>query len=229
MKLGKRLAAIASKVPQGSRLGDIGTDHAYLPIYLVRHNIISYAIAGDLHQGPYLSAQKAVQDAGLEKFISVRQGDGLNVIKPGEVDAIVIAGMGGANIINILTSRPDVTGTVTRMILQPMIAAAPVRRWLTENRWRITDETLAEDEGKTYQIIVTEQGETQPLDPIFYEIGPVLWNSKHPLLKQLIAEILIHYKEIIIAMSGSPAAAASPKYQELIAKMKALEEKLICL
>ena len=148
MKLGHRLKVIASMVPTGLTLADIGTDHAYLPIYLIEQNIVPCAIAGDVHQGPYLTAQNAVSSLQLEHRISVQLGNGLEVVKPGEADVVVIAGMGGATIIDILQSCPEVTRTVKRLILQPMIAASLVRKWLHTHGWWIVEEQLVEEEGK---------------------------------------------------------------------------------
>lgn len=229
MKLGERLKCIADMVPAGVNMADIGTDHAYLPIYLVTNNIIPRAIAGDIHYGPYLSAKNAVESGQLAEYISVRQGNGLEVITPGEADVVVIAGMGGANIIDILTSRPEVTNSIKRLILQPMIAAALVRAWLHTNQWHIVDEQLVEEDGRLYQIIAAEPGLSQQLEPVLYEIGPLLWQRRHPLLKRHIEELLVHLRGVLAAMAGSTEAVNSPKYKELSKKLKDLEDKFVCL
>ena len=91
MKLGSRLAALAAFVPQGTRMADIGTDHAYLPIELVQSDIAVSAVAADVHIGPYQAAKENIKSLGLNNKISVRFGDGLSVLSPGEVDTVVIA------------------------------------------------------------------------------------------------------------------------------------------
>lgn len=229
MKLGKRLQTIADMVPARSTLADIGTDHAYLPIYLVKQKNVIRAIAGDVHHGPFLSAQNAVANAQLEQYISVRQGNGLDVLTPGEADVVVIAGMGGPNIIDILSSRPEVTVKLKRLILQPMIAAPFVRNWLNNNNWKIVTEELVEEEGKLYQIIAAEPGVNGQVDDVLNEIGPLLWENKHPLLKRHIHEVVTHLRGILSAMSGSTEAVNSEKYKNLSDKLKALEDKMLCL
>lgn len=229
MKLGHRLKVIASMVPTGLTLADIGTDHAYLPIYLVEQNIVPCAIAGDVHQGPYLSAQNAVSSLQLEHRISVRLGNGLEVVKPGEADVVAIAGMGGATIIDILQSCPEVTRTVKRLILQPMIAASLVRKWLHIHGWQIVEEQLVEEEGKLYQIIAAEPGESPEYETILDEIGPLLWQTKHPLLQLHINELIKHLRGVLSAMQSSPEAVNSEKYKEYASRLKGLENKLLCL
>lgn len=229
MKLGQRLQTIAAMVPAGGTMADIGTDHAYLPIYLVTEKIVTRAIAGDVHHGPYVSAKNAVAAAQLQQAISVRLGNGLAVLQPGEADIVVIAGMGGANIIAILQACPDITGRIQRLILQPMIAAAAVREWLDTHGWQIVDEQLVLEEGKLYQIMAAEPGAGSIADKSLYEIGPLLWQSRHPLLRQHMNELISHLRAVILAMSGSDGAVKSAKYREYTSKLNDLEEKLSCL
>ena len=229
MKIGERLQAIADMVPVGVTMADIGTDHAYLPIYLITHAVVNHAIAGDVHHGPYLSAKNAVADAQLEQVISVRNGNGLEVVHPGEAETVVIAGMGGLNIIDILRSRPEVTTTLKRLVLQPMIAASSVRMWLHTNGWQIISEQLVQEDGKLYQIIAAEPGESQPFEPILYEIGPLLWQARHPLLRLHIEELIEHLRGVLAAMAGSTEAVHSAKYREFADKLKDLEDKRACL
>lgn len=230
MKLGERLQAIADMVPSGvASIADIGTDHAYLPIYLVNNKIVTQAIAGDIHQGPYLSAKNAVDAAHLEQSISVRLGNGLEVVNPGEAEVVIIAGMGGLNIIDILSSCPDVTATLKRLIVQPMIAAPAVRGWLYDNGWQIVSEQLVREDGKLYQIIAAAPGEKQSFEPILYEIGPLLWQTKHPLLVLHIDELIAHLRIVLTSMAGSSEAVHSLKYKEFVTKLKELEAKRACL
>lgn len=229
MKLGNRLAAIAAMVPAGSRVADIGTDHAYIPIYLVTQGISPFTVAGDVHKGPYQSARDTVSRMALGDKIAIRFGDGFQVLAPGEVDTAIIAGMGGANIIEILSSRPEITGTLTRLILQPMLAASAVRRWLAGNGWRLVDEALVEDEGRIYEIILAEPGEATAIEPVLYDIGPVLWAKQPPLLKAHVAAIISQLKRVAAEMAGSPQAVSSPKYREYCEKIALLEEKYACL
>ena len=146
MRLVGRLAALAACVPQGARLADIGTDHAYLPIELIQNNVIISAVAGDVHNGPYKAAKEHVENLGLQKKISVRLGNGLAVLSPAEVDTVVIAGMGGQTIIEILDQQPGIVQSLKRLVLQPMVGAAAVRRWLVQNKWYLAAQYLVEDD-----------------------------------------------------------------------------------
>ena len=106
--LSKRLRKIADMVDGGSKLADIGTDHAYLPVYLMKEKKILSAVAGDIHYGPYKTAYNFVRNNNMDNSIDVRIGDGLTILNPGETDVLVIAGMGGATIVKILASCPEV-------------------------------------------------------------------------------------------------------------------------
>ena len=225
MKLGRRMAAIAAMVPAGSKVADIGTDHAYLPIYLVTEGTAPSAVAGDVHKGPYQSALSAVESLGLSDKIAVRFGDGLNVISPGEVDTVIIAGMGGPNIIDILAGRTEITRLLSRLVLQPMLAAGAVRRWLADNGWRIVAEALVEEDSRLYEIIAAERGNMAVDDPILYDIGPLLWRQGHPLLKAQLAAIIAQLRRVTLQMGNSQEALNSSKYREYMDKIALLEEK----
>ena len=229
MKLGSRLAALAACVPQGTRVADIGTDHAYLPIELVQKNIAILAVAADVHIGPYQAAKDNIEGLGLNNKISVRFGDGLSVLSPGEVDTVVIAGMGGSTIIEILTSNPEVTSSLSRLILQPMVATGMVRRWLSSNKWTIIDEALVQDDGKLYEILVAEQGVTVIAEPIMYDIGVILWNNKTKLLELHIENLIAQTERVLHEMAASNTARHSPKYDEYLERRKQLEAKRQCL
>ncbi len=159
MHLSQRLLVIANFVPRGSTIADIGTDHAYLPIYLVTEGVCPKGIGVDVHQGPFEAAMRAVQEAGLADKIAVRLGDGLAVVQPGEADVVVIAGMGGGTIRGILEAGPQVVAGLKRLILQPMVDSAHLREWLICNGWPIADEELVEEEGRLYEIIVAEKAD----------------------------------------------------------------------
>lgn len=231
MKLDARLKAIAAMIPSGKNIADIGTDHAYLPVYLVKKGQIAGAIAGDTNKGPYLVAEKTVREAGLTDRIIVRLGDGLESVSPGEADILVIAGMGGSNIIKILAARPNVTASFERLVVQPMNGAAETRRYLIQNGWKIVGEDLilSENKEKVYQIIAAEKGVMPELDPVLYEIGPLLWQERHPLLKTFLTGQLSHLQNIAALMEKSSSAANRPQYHDCRKKIKELEDKLLCL
>ncbi|WP_206810905.1 tRNA (adenine(22)-N(1))-methyltransferase [Paradesulfitobacterium ferrireducens] len=153
-ELGPRLQTIANFVPPGARLGDIGTDHAYLTLALVADGKITGAVAIDVHKGPYQSALNAVYSTGLADRIDVRFGDGLEPLVPGEVDTLVLAGMGGVTILEILNNKPEVLHEVSTLILQPQGAEGRVRESLGSRGWRLKDEVLVEEANRVYTVIV---------------------------------------------------------------------------
>ena len=229
MKLSKRLAALAAFVPKGARVADIGTDHAYLPIELVQKDIAISAVAGDVHVGPYQAAKDNIESLGLQHKIFVRFGDGLSVLTPKEVDTVVIAGMGGSSIIEILSSAPQMTSSLSRLILQPMIATGTVRHWLNTNQWRIIDEALVQDDGKLYEILVAEQGPSVITEPIMYDIGMILWEKKPELLALHIQNLIAQTERVLSEMSASNTARLSSKYDEYLERRNQLEAKRQCL
>ncbi|MDU4959789.1 MAG: class I SAM-dependent methyltransferase [Sporomusaceae bacterium] len=227
MKLGERLAAVASMVPAGCRLADIGTDHAYLPLQLAANGHIERAVAIDVNPGPYKSACDAVRRERQTGRIDVRIGNGLQPLNPGEIDVAVMAGMGAMTMIAILEARPDITASLARLILQPMTAAPQLRRWLQANGWMIVDETIVRDEGRLYEIIAAVPGVMAAGDLL--EVGPLLWQRRHPLLGELLRQRLETHYLIRNEMAKSAAARENPKYQEQEAIIAILEERLSCL
>jgi tRNA (adenine22-N1)-methyltransferase len=133
-------------------LADIGTDHAYLPIVLCEQGKIVSAVAIDIHQGPYQTALAAVQNHKLAKKIDVRQGNGLQPLRSGEIDTISLAGMGGRTILEILFARPDILSEVTDLIIQPQGLESKVRYVLLEAGWLLREEHLVE-EGRIYVVM----------------------------------------------------------------------------
>ena len=154
--LDKRLSAVAALVRQGSRLADIGTDHAYLPVHLVQAGVCPSAIASDIGAGPLDAARRTVTENGLTSEIALRLGDGLATVSAGEVEDIAIAGMGGETIVMILEAAPWVQNEGIRLILQPMTRAEDLRRWLLTHGFTILEEHLIIDGRHLYPVMAAE-------------------------------------------------------------------------
>ncbi|AFM42751.1 putative SAM-dependent methyltransferase [Desulfosporosinus acidiphilus SJ4] len=159
LTLGPRLQSVASLVPLGARLGDIGTDHAYLPIALVEGRKITQAVAVDVHEGPFQSALAAVKLRRLEEVIDVRFGDGLKPLKAGEVDVLTLAGMGGKTMLEIFKARPEVLDFVTDLIVQPQGGEGAVRLSLLNSRWLLKTEQLIKEEERIYTVMAFSREE----------------------------------------------------------------------
>ena len=160
VKISKRLKTIAQYIPENSVLADIGSDHAYLPVFAVEKGLAKKVIAGEIADGPYQSALSNVKEAGYGDVIRVRKGDGLSVIRNDDgVDCITIAGMGGTLIVSILEQGKEKLKGVKRIILQPNIAADTVRSWLINNNWELTGETIIQEDRHIYEILIAEPGD----------------------------------------------------------------------
>ena len=173
-----RLAMVAAMVPQGAKLADIGTDHAYLPAALIGTGRVSGAIAADLRRGPLDRARQTVLEQGLEERVVLRLCDGLSGIRPEEADTVVIAGMGGETIAGILAAAPWTRERGTRLILQPMSSMGDLRRWLEENGYAIEREELTREGETLYTAWLVRAGGMPPLTPAQLVAGR---NTAHPL------------------------------------------------
>lgn len=226
MELDNRLRAVADFVKSGKIAADIGTDHGYLAIALVEEGKCAQVIAVDKNEGPYLAACRTVHSAVMQHAVDVRLGDGLCPISPGEVSVICIAGMGGTLMKDILENSMQVTEQADQLVLQPMNNAGELRRWLYEHDWHISDEALAEADGKLYEIISAEKGREEMPDDIQLEIGPCLTKRRPPLFLRHIEEKLARLKRAIEGMEHSPKAQTDSKYLIYKQNEKELEELL---
>ncbi|KLU65897.1 tRNA (adenine(22)-N(1))-methyltransferase [Desulfosporosinus acididurans] len=163
MTLGPRLQLVASLVPLNASLGDIGTDHAYLPIALVEAQRIAKAVAVDVHEGPFKSALNAVKIRQLEPVIDVRLGDGLKPLAAGEVNVLTLAGMGGKTMLEIFAARPKVLQAVTDLIVQPQGGERTLRLSLLNSGWRLKTEQLVKEDERIYTVMAFSRDEGQTM------------------------------------------------------------------
>ncbi|MCH1723418.1 tRNA (adenine(22)-N(1))-methyltransferase [Lactococcus formosensis] len=184
IKLSKRLQAVADLVKPNSRLLDVGSDHAYLPTYLVQQEKIDFAIAGEVVKGPYQIARNHVAEQNLQENIEVRLADGLAAFEENDaITSVVIAGMGGILISEILEAGKDKLSQVEQLILQPNNHEESLRSWLMDHDFVITFEKILLEAGKIYEIIVAEHGTTE-LNETELEFGPYLSQEKSEVFRQ---------------------------------------------
>ena len=187
IKLSKRLKAVANYVDKGARLADIGSDHAYLPTYLVQKNEVEFAVAGEVVKGPFEIAKNHVAQANLKENIQVRLANGLAAIENvDKIDTIVIAGMGGILISEILEAGKGKLSSVKRLILQANNHGDTLRQWLIEHQFVIKAEQILLEAGKFYEIIVAEPttNENPVLSANDLLFGPFLSKEKSVIFQQ---------------------------------------------
>ncbi len=171
-----RLERVAAHVPVGARLADIGSDHAYLPVALMRRGLITAAVAGEVTLTPFHSAQRTVKDNDLHGQISVRLADGLAAIKPDDaISAITLCGMGGETIRDIFENGKVHLNGNERLILQPNGGEQPLRQWLMDNGYRIIGEEVLHENRFDYEIIVAEPA----VEPLTYNTRELFFGPLH--------------------------------------------------
>lgn len=226
MKISNRLLTIANLVPTNSIVADIGTDHGYIPAYLIKNKIAKKVIGTDISKGSLEKIIEYVKVLGFEDKIDTRLGDGLEIIKPFEVDTVIIAGMGGLLIRDILKEHKDVTHSIINFILQPMIASKELREYLIDNNFEIVSEDLLKEDGKYYEIIYARTGKTALKREIDYDISPILIKDKHPLLKEFVENKINSSEKIVEELQGFDTDKSKERYDELVLKIQKYKEVL---
>lgn len=222
--LTERLRAVALHVV-GTRLADIGTDHAYLPIALLEDGRIEWAVASDLNEGPLESARTNARDKGYADQVDARLGNGLASIAPGEADTIAIAGMGGLLIAEILETGVEVARSARRLVLQPMNARAELRRYLVTHGYEIVDETLAREGDKFYEIIVAEPTSGTPHQDFDDDLGRFLLKDD-ALTRAFLSHHIQKIERILRSLEQSTDHATRARFEE---KLKKYKEAIGCL
>lgn len=226
MNLSKRLQKIADFVPKGSAVCDIGTDHGYIPVYLVKENISSKVIGTDISKGSLDKIIDLVEKEKLQDLIDIRLGDGLYILSPNEVNTLIIAGMGGILISEILENSKEVSKTIENFILQPMVGVEELRRYLIGNNFKIIDEELVFEDGKYYEIIFAKEGHQIIDKEIYFEISEILIKEKHPLLKSYIRHKKDKIKSIMRDIESIETKRSKDRYNQIRSKLDKYQEVL---
>ncbi len=184
-------------------LADVGTDHGYIPIYLLQQKKIRKAIAMDVAEGPLLRAKEHIAQLGLGGYIETRISDGVLSLGMGEADSILIAGMGGGLILKILWEGKPVIESGKELILQPQSEIGRVREYLYRHGYKITGENMVREDGKYYQMFscVPKEGADREFmhrqDPLYCRYGRLLLSQRHPVLKDYLLYMGKQYKTIL--------------------------------
>ena len=193
MFLDARLSAVADLVRNGTRFADVGTDHAYLPAYLLINDKIEYAVCSDLRKGPLKNAEETVQKYGLADKVDLRLSDGLDNFKDGEVNEIAVAGMGGLLISEFIERTDLLKSADIHLILQPMTHAEDLRKTLYKNGFYIEKEIAVKDKYKFYIILSAYYNECPKNLTDFECIIGELCKNTDPISKEYIASLLKKY------------------------------------
>ncbi|SPZ50660.1 tRNA (adenine(22)-N(1))-methyltransferase [Sarcina ventriculi] len=226
MELSKRLMKIASYVNYCEAIADIGTDHGYIPIYLVKNNKCNSAIASDINKGPIEKASTNIRFEGLSEKIKCLLGGGLKPLKVGEVNGVIIAGMGGNLIRDIILEDIEKVKLYDFLILQPAQNPEVLREFLYNNNFEILNEDLILDDGKFYELFKVKYNENAKKinikDEISYEISSILLESNNSLVKDYIKSKIKKYENIISYIKDDTSLAKKKKdiLNEKIDKLK---------
>lgn len=225
MEISNRLITIANMIDNCQSIVDVGTDHGYIPIYLISNNKIEHAIASDINKGPIEKAKKNIHIYGLDKNIECRLGGGLTTIKEGEVKVAIIAGMGGNLIRDIIEERYEVFKSLEYAILQPVQNPEVLRKYIYEKGIKIIEEKIIKDDGIFYDILrVKHDSIPKNVDEIIYEVGEKVLSSSKEKRKEYIFFKIDEYEKIIAKMNLNSDSAFKRKdeLQNKIMKLKEL-------
>ncbi len=204
MVLSKRLGAVANFVDVGEHVADIGTDHGYIPMYLIRSDISPKVYAMDVNEGPYQIAKRHIEQEGLSNQIEVRLSDGMKELHVGEATTIIIAGMGGGLTCRLLEQDRRLWDSLNYLILQPQSEIVKVREFLLLNGWRIIDEDIVLDEGKIYPILKCQHGQESEYSSTELLYGRRLIEKKHPILLELVKKNIEQKESVRDFLKGKP-------------------------
>ena len=217
MTLSKRLAAIAAMVPRGTRAADIGTDHGFVPIWLVENGVCSRVCACDVREAPLKKAIANAESSGTGDRIEFHLADGLTACRAEETDVILISGMGGETIAGILERAP--WSREKLLILQPQSKLRTLRAWLNENGLDVEDAELVSDTGRIYVIWRVRAGKSRALGPEDYYVDPSLREKDPSLLMSYLSQLIKKENTRLCGLRRS----AAPDAEELDFHEKALE------
>lgn len=225
MKLTDRLLKIASLVSDGKKIADIGTDHGYIPVYLLKEGKVPFAVLADVNKGPLDNAHKEVIQNNLLDKVDLRLGSGIEILEIGEVEEVIIAGMGGILISELLEAKKEVAHNVEKLILQPMQAQEELRYYLLNNGYEVLKEVLVREDFRIYEIIVAKYTGKNTIieDEIYYEVGIKLLENKDSLFNDFIEKKIKTYSSIVNKLEGKNGEAIDKKRKESEVAIKKLE------
>lgn len=256
LQLSKRLQSVADLVGECSTIADVGTDHGYIPVYLVAGGKAKKAIAMDINAGPLSRAETHILQYGLRKEIETRLSDGCRALKPKEADVIVIAGMGGALMRRILMQGEEIARAAKKLVLQPQSEVGAFREFLFTEGYQITEEDMVLEEDKYYPVIAaksvkkkTDVSDTEEANTavagrdakacwkewnredaaesrVTCKFGPLLLERRHPVLKQYLLRQQNQKQKILKNLQKNARQDVTRRTEELLEELKDIERAL---
>ncbi|MCI8496826.1 MAG: SAM-dependent methyltransferase, partial [Clostridiales bacterium] len=217
--LDERLALCASMIRPGVKMADIGTDHAYLPVWLTRRGICPHAVAADINPRPLRSACQTIEKYRASELVEARLSDGLTGLSPSDADDFVIAGMGGDLIAAILSKVSWIKEPHKRLILQPVKSAEELRRYLYENGFRVEQESLAKAGGRLYPVIAGSFGGEALVPSVARAYGGELLTRDAPFRR----EYLLHQAGRLLARASGLESAGRGEEEAALCRAAAEE------
>ena len=226
VQLSKRLETVASLVTPGKRVADVGTDHGYVPIYLVQTGKTPYAVAMDINKGPLKHAEENILRYGLQKHIETRLSDGLAEYNKGEAESIIMAGMGGNLTVRILSDSKDKWKDGTELVLSPHSEQELVRRYLCDNGMTIVKECMLVDEEKYYVVMRAVSGSSDYTTDAHYRYGKLLLETRDSVLYEYLQKEVIKKEQIEASLRQSASSSAELRMLKLASEKAVLKDAL---
>lgn len=228
LELSKRLKTVADFVTKKT-VADIGTDHAYVPIYLHKKAVAEKIIACDINEKPLQKAQQNIEAYHAQNTISIRRGNGLQPLKPHEVQSIIISGMGGMLLIEILEQSKEVVQTAEELILCPHLDVFAVRKYIHKIGFCIVDEKMILEDNIFYTIIKAVKGKQKYEKEIEYLFGKILLYRKDDTLKQFLNHEKIRLQKVQNQLCNIKTEQTQKRLQQILEQMQKIEEAETCL
>lgn len=233
MQLSRRLQTVADMVIPGNRVADIGCDHAYIAIYLIKNKISPFVVAMDINQGPLDRARENIEKYMVADKISIRKSDGLQMLNAGEVDTILMAGMGGRLMSQILASQMNVVSAAKELVLQPQSEIYELRKTLNEWGFVIVNENMLKEDGKYYFVMKIKidsssinSDEYQLSKPEYIHFGRLLLEERNPVLLEYLKSEKRLYKKIYSELIDKPTKQSIERQTEVIELIQLIDQAI---
>ena len=215
MEISHRIQAVASFVTPGLTVADIGCDHGYTTIYLLREGIAPKVYAMDINKGPLERAVQNIERAGLQGQVVFRLSDGMEKLLPDEAGCLLLSGMGGILIRDILSRSPAVVEKAAELVLQPQSELGILRHYLHDRGYCIVRESMLLDAGKYYTVMKAVKGEEQYEGEMEYRYGRLLLEKRSDVFVEWLKKELARMDAIVEGMKDKKGERSHQRYKDL--------------